>query len=101
MRCGDRPGNTIPGTRSRYLQMICAVPRIRLIPVTLDSAGRASTVAAQQRLRGADAIYVSAALDQGAIAVTWDREMLDRGGQVVATMTPQQWQLANPMKPAG
>jgi predicted nucleic acid-binding protein len=61
---------------------------LELFPVDEKLAGRAAAFAATLRIRGADAIYVALA-DQLAIPlITWDRQQLERGGQVVTVRSP-------------
>ena len=50
----------------------------------------ATTLAAKLQLRGADALYVAAAAHFRGPLVTWDREQLERGGQLVQTYRPDQ-----------
>ena len=51
-------------------------------------ARRALTIAAQCRLRGADAIYVTVAAQYGACLVTLDEEQLSRAPAHVAACKP-------------
>ena len=46
-------------------------------------------------MRGADAVYVAVAEEFGTMLITWDAEMLSRGAQAVAVMTPSDWLAAN------
>jgi predicted nucleic acid-binding protein len=66
-------------------------PGLQLVPLDAPLARHAVQVAKEHRLRGADSVYVSVApmLDAGLIA--WDAELLERGADVVTTMTPLQW----------
>jgi predicted nucleic acid-binding protein len=59
---------------------------------------KAWTLAARCRLRGADAVYVALAALLRAPLISLDREMLDRGKQVVRTLTPEDWLQAQPAK---
>jgi predicted nucleic acid-binding protein len=58
---------------------------------TDDLATVAATSAAQQRLRGADAVYVALAAQRTLTLVTLDREMLERTKEIVASTTPTAW----------
>lgn len=60
--------------------------------ISLDEvlAAQAAALAAEQRLRGADAVYAGVASRHGAILVTRDREQLERLPPIVPTMTPEQ-----------
>lgn len=72
-------------------------PGMRLETLTDQRAQRATQVALTYRLRGADAVYVAVAQEFGATLITWDKEMLTRGGLAVPTMTPTDWLAANPV----
>ena len=69
-------------------ERIGLLPQILLDGLTAEQARRTTDIAASHRLRGADAVYVATAEAHDALLVTWDQEMLDRGGAVVETMTP-------------
>lgn len=66
-------------------------PGMRLVQFTEPNARRAAEIAATQRLRGADSVYVAVAEEFNATLVTWDGEMLQRGATLVTTMTPDDW----------
>ncbi len=72
---------------------------MHLIALSLARADHAATLAADQRLRGADSIYLATAEEFAATLITWDKEMLKRGPAVVATITPADWLKANPAPP--
>jgi len=61
---------------------------VELFPVTETLAARAAEIAAEQRLRGCDAIYVALARQLEMELVTLDRQQRDRGAAVVATRYP-------------
>jgi predicted nucleic acid-binding protein len=61
---------------------------IELVPVTLALAERAATIAADQRIRGCDAIYVALADQLGDCLVTLDRQQLERSAAVVSAREP-------------
>ncbi len=66
-------------------------PWIQFVPLTGDLATEAATSAAQQRLRGADAVYVALAAQRALTLVTLDREMLERAKEIVTSVTPAAW----------
>lgn len=72
------------------------LPSITLVTLTEQRARQAAQIAISCRLRGADAIYVALAQEFGTTLITWDAEMLARGSQAVAVMTPSDWLAANP-----
>ena len=61
---------------------------VELFPVTQALATRAAKIAAEQKIRGCDAIYVALAQQLGMELVTLDGDQLDRGAAVVRTRTP-------------
>jgi len=61
---------------------------VQLFPVTQALATRAAKIAAEQKIRGCDAIYVALAQQLGMELVTLDGDQLDRGAAVVRTRTP-------------
>ena len=64
---------------------------MNLLQVSVPTAERAAQIAAAQRLRGADSIYVAVAEEADATLITWDNDMLQRGPAVVTTITPADW----------
>ena len=64
---------------------------IQLAPLNDALATLAATIAAQQQLRGADAIYVALAAQGDAALITLDREMLERAPDSVIATTPSGW----------
>lgn len=64
---------------------------MNLTAVSATLAERAAQIAADCRLRGADAVYVATAEEFATTLVTWDGDMLQRGAAVVATITPDDW----------
>jgi predicted nucleic acid-binding protein len=66
-------------------------PRLRLIE-TARLMPVAEDVGCEVLLRGADALYAATARLTGTPLVTWDRELIERGGG----MTPREWLARNP-----
>lgn len=61
---------------------------VTLVPVDADLAGNAAIIAADLRIRGADAVYVSLARQLGIELITWDLEQIERSGAMVRARTP-------------
>lgn len=61
---------------------------VRLVAVTPHLAKRAAMIAADQYVRGADAIYLALAQQLDDVLVTLDRQQLLRGAAVVKTRQP-------------
>lgn len=62
---------------------------MRLVPIEAELSQLAARFAADQALRGADAVYVSLAYRLGVPLVTWDREQRERRPSTVNVVTPQ------------
>jgi predicted nucleic acid-binding protein len=71
--------------------LIETFPKLQLVPLDAPLARRAAQIARDHRLRGADSVYASVAETSDAILIVWDAEMLERGADVVTTMTPLAW----------
>ncbi len=71
----------------RYLQ---ALPGLTIVPVDQQLGTHAWQLAADLRLKGADATYVALAAQEQIGLVTWDEEQRQRGAQLVTTLTPNQ-----------
>lgn len=61
---------------------------MHIIPVDEKIARDGAELAARLALKGADAIYVATARQLSVPLVTWDREQLERAGQIIDVMTP-------------
>ena len=72
----------------RAVQQILSNNVVELVPVTTPLAQRAADIAIDQRIRGADAIYVALAEHRQHELVTLDRQQLERGAAVVTTRRP-------------
>jgi predicted nucleic acid-binding protein len=59
-------------------------------PIDFALAERAAHLALDTGIRGADALYVTLAQTLNVPLVTWDREQLERTGQIVDAITPAQ-----------
>lgn len=71
-------------------------PGARVLPVDEVLADLAAQVAAEERLRGCDAVYVALAQQLGATLVTLDGEQLERSPSTVSARTPGEALLALP-----
>lgn len=63
-------------------------PHVQFIALDGPRATTAVSMAADLRLRGADAIYIALAHELALPLVTWDAEQLSRGTRFAATFTP-------------
>jgi predicted nucleic acid-binding protein len=73
------------------VDLIEGFPGMQLIPLEMRLARQAVQAAKKHRLRGADSVYVAVADTFDATLITWDAEMLERGSEVVRTVTPSHW----------
>jgi predicted nucleic acid-binding protein len=73
-----------PELSQRTIERLLSVPNLRLVSIDDKLGIAAARVAADQRLRGADATYMAVAATLGVPLVSWDREQLSRAGSVQA-----------------
>ncbi len=66
------------------------LPNARLVAIDAELAQLGAQLAAELRLRGADALYVALARRLSVPLVTWDQEQRERGTYVVTALTPQE-----------
>lgn len=81
----------LSGDSARSLQIvedIVRLPGFELAVVTEELAVASAQVAADLRLKGADAIYVAVAIERSVPLITFDNEQLVRGRQLVETAIP-------------
>ncbi len=74
----------------RAVEHLLRLPTLRLVTLDRHLADDAVDLAADLRLRGADATYVAVARRLGLPLVTWDREQRDRARRAVTTATATQ-----------
>jgi predicted nucleic acid-binding protein len=74
----------------QYAAATAALPHLTLIPLTAAVARQAVDLAANHRLRGADAVYVAVARRYGTTIVSRDDEQRTRGAAVVTCQTPEE-----------
>lgn len=81
-------GHEDPKLARRFAESLLRLPH--LVVVTLDDrlAATAAGLAADRRLRGADAVYGAVALRFGSALLSRDREQLERLAEVVPTAHP-------------
>lgn len=61
---------------------------LRIVHMDSKLITEATDIAANYRLRGADAIYVAAARQLGITLLTWDNEQLTRPAAIITAITP-------------
>jgi predicted nucleic acid-binding protein len=77
-----------PDLGNKSIDRLLAIPKLRLVAVDHSLGMRAARIAAERRLRGADAIYVAVAAYLNIPLVTWDRQQLDRAAAIVRSSSP-------------
>jgi predicted nucleic acid-binding protein len=75
----------------KLVSLVKNFPGMIQVPLSLSLAIRSAEIAIENRLRGADAVYVAVAEYFDAILISWDEEMLRRSPDLLLTMTPDQW----------
>ena len=81
-----RTGRPILGRRA--IAALLRFPSLRLVALDAELAEQAGRLAADCALRGADAVYVALAKKLAIPLVTWDREQIERGRDVVTVLHP-------------
>lgn len=69
---------------------------LTLSPLSVASSESAARAAITHSLRGADAVYVALARQEGAPLITLDDEMLKRSAPAILAMPPSDWLRDNP-----
>jgi len=77
-------------TARQFAEQLRILPGLILVPLDETLALQAAQVAAEQRLRGSDAVYGAVCLRFGSALITLDREQLARLKPILRTRTPRQ-----------
>lgn len=77
-----------PDVARRVADGLLDLSALLLVDVERRLAAEAAQVAAELRLRGADAVYIALAVRLGVPLVTWDREQRERASAVVDARSP-------------
>ena len=72
---------------ARTMERLRMNPLLSLLPLNERLLVLAGELGVRNRVRGADALYVAAAVLSGAPLVSWDQELVNRAGAV----TPTDW----------
>lgn len=76
------------GLALRFAEALLRLPHLVTVPVDDRLAAAAAGIAADQRLRAADAVYGAVALRFGSGLVTRDQEQRERLAEVIPTFRP-------------
>ena len=74
----------------RVVASIVKLPALRVIDIDRNLARLAATLAADLRLRGADALYVATAYRLRIPLITWDVEQKERSAHLINALTPEE-----------
>jgi predicted nucleic acid-binding protein len=77
------------GAASRTIDRLRRVRRLQFMPVSEALAIRAAHVAADQRIKGCDAVYVALAAELDDVLVTFDLEQAEHAAPVVRVVVPE------------
>lgn len=77
-----------PALGHRAVAALLRLPNLRLVVLDAELAEQAGRIAADSKLRGADAVYVAVAKRLAVPLVTWDQEQIERGRGVVEVVRP-------------
>ncbi len=70
------------------MRLLSRLPALRIVAVDSELAEAAARLAGDQRLRGADAVYVALAKRLSLPLVTWDLEQVSRASEVIHARAP-------------
>lgn len=79
-----------PDNAKAYTSALQEIENLQLISLDEKLAYQARNLAADQRLRGADAVYAAVAAQEKCTLVTTDKEQLERLKGIVITQTPKE-----------
>ena len=79
-----------PQAGANAARLVEGLPNSRLVPMDAPLVKLSTELAADRRLRGADAFYVALAHRLGLPLVTWDGELLSQHGHGIIALTPQE-----------
>jgi len=77
-----------PALARQAVERLMRFPALRLVSVDHRLGKEAARLAADFRLRGADAVYVALARILNVPLVTWDDEQMTRGREVIQAQLP-------------
>lgn len=77
-----------PVLARRAVSQVYSLPFIRIVPMDENLVRETTSVAADHKLRGADAVFVALAKIEAMPLVTFDEEQLSRPAGVITTIRP-------------
>lgn len=73
----------------RALEHVVSTPNLRLVPSDPVLGMAAGRLAADQRVRGADALYIAVAQQLNVPLISWDQEQIDRAAIIIQAFSPE------------
>ena len=83
-------GTSNPELAQEFTASLQQLPHMVLVPLDERLAEEAAAIAANQRLRGRDAVYAAVSLRFASTLITLDKEMHDRASDQVHTRYPDE-----------
>jgi predicted nucleic acid-binding protein len=77
-----------PDMGEKAINRLLSIPTLRLVDMDHTQGIQTSRIAANHRLRGADACYVAVAVQLGVPLVSWDKEHIHRAASLITAYTP-------------
>lgn len=77
-----------PALAKAAIKDLYSVSTLRIVPLDSISVRSAVDIASDLQLRAGDATYLAVAYKLKIPLVTWDKEQLQRGGNLIVTYTP-------------
>jgi predicted nucleic acid-binding protein len=78
-----------PGLGHWALEHVLSTPDLRLVHSDPTLSMAAARLAADRRVRGADALYIAVAQQLNIPLISWDREQIDRASKIVQSFSPE------------
>ncbi len=85
-------GRNDSGLASQFAEALSRLPHMVWVSLDATLARQAATIAAQNHLKGSDAVYAAVAARFNTILVTLDQEQKQRTGNIIRTCSPQEAQ---------
>ncbi len=88
-----------PALAKATIKDLYSISVLRIVPLDSVLVQSAVEIASDLQLRAGDATYVAVAYKLKIPLVSWDKEQLQRGGNLIATYTPSTYHFELPEEP--
>ena len=78
-----------PGLGHQAIEHVMSTPDLRLVHTDTTLGMAAARLAADERIRGADAFYIAVAQQLNIPLISWDQEQIDRAAKVIQAFSPE------------